>query len=464
MEKVSEKIAAGPRRRRMMAGASGFTIVELLVVMLITMFVLYAATQTLGSLVIQFKQQAKVTETNISSLLGLEILRRDLHAAGYGLPWGDASTSTTLAGFPYLEADPAVQFMYGGGGLLPFTPSQLNDAPNNAPRAVASGPLVGFIGPGPNGSDYLAIKSARAAINRAAGKFHMLYRDGTTSLYNTPADNLCPNAVPNNTCVAGASDWAIVISPDPTETSTSMTLVSAGTQFAPTLAGLNNPNITRLVYGIDSRGPTSTAPEPLTALRFPFNRADYYISYRNVPEKCAHNDNLNPGPDQAGWDPAHPPTDRTNLTNPGTGVLVKSVLDQTDGDFWFAGQDFTQAEELPIMECVADFKVIYGLDLSGNGTGAVASDYTNPPLTEGYDAATIRSNVREVRVYILRHEGAFDPKYLYDTDPTTPALDSNPVITVDERGDTLDLSLMDPRWQNFRWKIDRLVEKPVMLR
>ncbi len=458
MTNMPGEISTAPKRAlaRRAAGARGFTLVELLVVMLITMFVLYAATQTLGSLVIQFKQQARVTETNISSMLGLEVLRRDLHAAGYGLPWGDASTTTTLAGFPYAEASDADQFMYDHNALLPSKPSDLNDAPNGAPRAVASKTNAG-----PNNSDLLAIKSAKAAINRAAGKFHMLYTDGTTGVYNTPSDNLCPNTVPNNTCVAGASDLAIVLSPDPTETSTSMTLVSASTPFASNMAGLDNPNITRLVYGIDSRGPAST-PEALSALRFPFNRADYYISYRNVPERCAHNSDLNPGPGQAGFDTAHPPTDRTNLANPGTGVLVKTVLDQKDGDYWFEGQDTTQADEMPIEECVADFKVIYGLDLTGNGI----ITYDANTLTSGYDAAAIRSYVREVRVYVVRHEGTFDPKFTFDTDPSTPAIDSNPVINVDEMGlsGTLDLSAMDPRWQNFRWKIDRLVEKPVMLR
>ena len=71
----------------MMKKQEGFTLVELMVAMIIFLFAIMATSQVFTSLVRQFKQQTKITETNIEGVVGLEMFRRDIEKAGFGLPW-----------------------------------------------------------------------------------------------------------------------------------------------------------------------------------------------------------------------------------------------------------------------------------------------------------------------------------------------------------------------------------------
>lgn len=460
------------QERIMRKDSRGFTLVELMVVMLITMFVLYAATQTLGALVIQFKQQAKITDTNISSILGLGILRRDVHSAGYGLPYSDrsdydsANNNDGRAGgspIPYTFQTASYLEVPAGGGVQNYpgiAADNYNDAATSPPRAVVSG-----VGVGPNGSDYLVIKSMSVAANPAAGKFHILRTDGTVSTNSPTSLNLRP------------TDRVIVLSPD----LNSYTLIlSAGTYFSPfdndaATANVNNnlspfstANLARIIYGVDG----NSGDNGTETLRAPFNRADYYISYRNVPERCAHQDMLNPGPGMPGFDPALPPSDRTNLANPGTGVLVKTIMDHKEGDFNSEVDNaFTIPLEIPLLDCVADFKVIYGLDTDNIESIDTRTDGVTaiPGFPVGWTGSAFdMRQVREVSIFILAHEGAFSPDFQYTADPDG---DGNPnTVDVGENGlgdvgiNIFDVSNMDQRWQNFRWKVYKLVDKPAALR
>ena len=82
------------------------------------------------------------------------------------------------------------------------------------------------------------------------------------------------------------------------------------------------PYSANIVYGIDNVIPVR-----------PFNRAEYYIDNTAVPQRCA----------------------------PNTGVLVKAVVAHDA-----AG---TTPTLLPLLDCVADMQVVYGLD--NNADGAV---------------------------------------------------------------------------------------------
>ena len=66
---------------------AGFTLIELLVVMVIMIFALAVTSNMFVGLLNQYKQQSKITETNIQGMVGLELLRQDIERAGYGLPW-----------------------------------------------------------------------------------------------------------------------------------------------------------------------------------------------------------------------------------------------------------------------------------------------------------------------------------------------------------------------------------------
>jgi hypothetical protein len=80
-----------------------------------------------------------------------------------------------------------------------------------------------------------------------------------------------------------------------------------------------------------------------------------------------------------------------------------------------------------------------------------SADYANT-LT----AAQIRGQIKEVRVYILAHEGQKDPDFEFQDNP----------VTVGEFGLGRDFNFVDngiTDWQNYRWKVYTLVVKPTNL-
>ena len=66
---------------------SGFTMVELLITMGIFVLAIAAISGVFIPLLSQFKQQSRAAETQIEGIVGLDILRRDINSAGFGLPW-----------------------------------------------------------------------------------------------------------------------------------------------------------------------------------------------------------------------------------------------------------------------------------------------------------------------------------------------------------------------------------------
>ena len=134
--------------------------------------------------------------------------------------------------------------------------------------------------------------------------------------------------------------------------------------------------MTHIIYGIS---PSTTNP------RMPFNRADYYVRRpaTGMPSKC----------------------------EPSTGILYKAVLsnnsDSSVNDTSTPpGSKVTS--ELPLLDCVADMQLVFGLDLDGNGTSETSAEDIN-----NLTAEEIRNQLREVRVYIIAHEGQLDTTYTY---------------------------------------------------
>jgi hypothetical protein len=264
-----------------------------------------------------------------------------------------------------------------------------------------------------NDSDYLVIKSASVAMNDASRRWTTLSTDNSRRSWTPSGENLGPD------------HRVIVLSPGVTNT---ISLVSAGGSY---FAKFDNPantsasgstysfrppdiSETRLIYGID----------PDTDLRMPFNRADYYISSAGVPQRCA----------------------------PNTGVLVKTVLDHADGDFDLDGNG--SADELPLFDCAADMQVVFRRDTDGDGS----IDNTTDDIS-ALTASQIRNQVREIRVYVLSHEGQKDPSYSYS--PSTVYVGDSSV----GGGRNFDLSTyVGAGWENYRWRVISLVEKPENLR
>ncbi|MGC2063871.1 MAG: prepilin-type N-terminal cleavage/methylation domain-containing protein [Thermodesulfovibrionales bacterium] len=443
------------RQAGLVRRSEGFTLVELMITMVIFVLVIAASSQIFIANLNAFKQQSRIAESNIEGMAGLEMLRLDLEQAGYGLPWsvdtdGDGQAEvdwTLLAG--YFEADATVS----AGN--PVNRSLYNDANNasgtagNAPRAVVAGnnvvrnPLV----PNCTGanqawcSDYLVIKATNISTSPAASKW--------TYITNTALGNILqsPAAVPAADLL---QDDERVIAEIPETLTTPRTLLTnplaGGAFFARFRTNLGLPfpaafqptagtSAVRLVYGIDTN----------SDLRMPFNRADYYISTTNVPQRCAT----------------------------GTGVLLKGILNNTT-----AATGGTITTFLPLVDCVADMQVVFNLDtdLAGppdtlsNADGTTASGAANVATVQATlaNATLLRQQLKEIRVYALVQEGQRDPSFTFSGFTSVPLGGCATCIRVGDDvipagignyGNDFDLSVI-PNYLNYRWKVFQMTVTP----
>ncbi|NWF75080.1 MAG: prepilin-type N-terminal cleavage/methylation domain-containing protein [Nitrospirae bacterium] len=363
----------------------GFTLVELLITMVVFVLTIAAATGIFVPILTQFKQQSKIAESNIEGIIGLELLRKDIEQAGFGIPW------VVPTAVSYNEAAAAPASLY-------------NDSPSDPPRAILSGDDAGT-----NGSDYLVIKATSVSTSEPTVKWTYVTGTGgggsTVHIWGNTTEDL----------VSGL-DRVIVIIPSRGENNQKV-LVNDGASFYDIFDSANFPagfapatsNDRYLVYGVDS-----------VNLRMPFNRADYYISTTNVPPRCA----------------------------PTTGVLMKGLINHGDG---------TRNPEIPLFDCVADMQIIFRSDTDDDGViDNEASDIS------GLTANQIRQQLKEVRVYILAHEGQKDATYRYQSNSIYVGADET-IPQALNLGRNFDLTPIAD-YQNYRWKIYTIVVKPDNLR
>lgn len=167
---------------------------------------------------------------------------------------------------------------------------------------------------------------------------------------------------------------------------------------------------TYVVYGI--------SPDSAAGLRFPFNRADYYIKDPSTsrPQKCA----------------------------PNTGILHKRTLNHADGAF----------TEMPILDCVADMEVVFQKDTNSDALADTATDDISLS-----SASDIRSQVKEIRVYILAHEGQKDTTYTHQVSADDKSMCGNSPtkIYVGDKsvasGKCFDITTN----VNYRWRLYTIV-------
>ena len=375
----------------------GFSLIELMITMVVFLLVIAAASNVFTGLLTQFKQQSKISETNIEGAVGLEILRRDLESTGYGLPWNveidgdnDGNDWEQLVG--YCEA-------VSNATITP-NPTTFNNGASNdpcpaiatlgtAPMAIRTGDNTGVnLSATAGGADYLSIKSTVVASNDTVRRWTWLRQGGTKD------DDLSGESFV-------AADRIIVISPGSSATNSRSLIISAGA-FSNTYnntAGYAPADATeiRLVYGVDGN----------TALRMPFNRADYYIRRpaAGMPSQCA----------------------------PNTGILYKGTVNHANGAI----------TELPILDCVADMQAVFYLDTDADGIIDTTLD-SIAALT----AKNIRDQIKEIRVYILAHEGQRDPSYTY------------PLATIQVGPGGFGRSFNLGTNLNYRWKVYTLVVRP----
>ncbi len=413
-----------------------------MITMVIFVLVIMASSQIFTALLTQFKQQSTIAETNIEGVVGLDILRRDLAHAGFGLPW-------VMNGATYTEA-------VAESGQTFWVDRELNDGPPNNPIRGAdqgdpvSNPPAAFrtlngdcndstnlnssttpgIHDGATGSktpktcaDVLAIKSTNVAMNDAAQRWSYITNRGS---WNTIMSWGTGNDAPQN------NDFISIIAPiDGANqhslkwTSGSAAWTTYGDSISP--APADNSFDTYVIYGL---GNDATPKRP-------FNRADYYVKRpaSGMPSRCA----------------------------PHTGILYKAFLNQSNG----------LHTETPLLDCVIDFQVEFQFDASVPATSCwqpvppsgdkICNDISH--LT----AADIRGPLgqppalREVRVYIVAQEGRRDTSYDFSREA---------VSTIEMLGTqsqtrpfvNLKNAVGDPEYKYYRWKLYTLTVKPTNLR
>lgn len=273
-----------------------------------------------------------------------------------------------------------------------------NNTPN-VPKAIQHSNNVSVAGYIAN-SDYLVIRSPAVGMQTAAGKW--------TNITTTKAHYWNDVNLDMTT-----NDYMIIVKPRVITGGNSTLIVSGG------------------VYAIKYPGPTADLPAAYqpdaaagerflafglgtTAPTMPFARADYYV--------------------------ATPTTANPNCA-PGTGTLFKNVIGDTSSPY-------------PLVDCVANMQVVFNLDTNMDGIPDLLSNNIS-----GLDAYTIKTQVKEVHIYILAHEGLKDSGYTSEF--PTPSVTLGPSISL---GTTIDLSTLDTStataWKSYRWIRYKLVVKP----
>ncbi|MBF0486845.1 MAG: prepilin-type N-terminal cleavage/methylation domain-containing protein [Nitrospirae bacterium] len=425
--------------RKILGGNAGFTIAELLVSMLIVSIMMGAIFASFTTLTSSFKIQTKTAESQIEDVLGLELLRYDLESAGYGLPegTGGGSCSTITAYSEYPTG-------FTPTGSTNFTPNQYTPDPatdfNDSTSSCEPRPIVLDHNTNPtpsnsNGSDVLVVKSITADRTAVTKKWTMLdasshyikWNDSTWDLGTTTPSDRAIAVTSTRQLVSNGGNFQYGLATGGT--------ASATTTYLPTTPAAGNFYV---IYGVNST----------TNLRMPFNRVDYYLQ-------------------RGGTSAPHP---YPLQCNPGGYTLYRAVLSHSNG----------QRVEQPIMDCVIDFQVALGIDTGctdtlGSGcTGTLTwcrftnltsntasltpcnstsdAGCTNDPchLTTSYlnNAQSIRRYLKQVKVFVLTHEGKIDPNFTY----------ANNSIVIGDSDITLktyDLTTLT-NYANYRWKLQKI--------
>lgn len=372
------------------SGNKGFTLVEMIIAIAILAIIAAMNSQLLQQMIKGTRQQERVLATQFESALGLEMLRNDLSAAGFGL---------------------AENYLAGCGSCVEGTSSPHNTydfATGSPPTAIWLGDNTSFTGYIPD-SDYLVIRSTAVALHSVAGKWTyisgarpMVLGDTTLDMQSTPTQN-----------------YMIVVQPK-TKTNPSVNLVMAGDnnfavayQTAVDLPEAYQPIAPEryIAFGVDD----DTVP-----LR-PYNRADYFIQRTaTTSPSCA----------------------------PNTGTLMKGVLNADSDDVW----------PMALVDCVANMQVLFRIDTTGDDvadqTVANLSTLGDGTAFSQTTRAAVMHQVKEVRVYLLMHEGTYDKGFNYDGS-------QNIFLGESPLGTTIDLgALVGSNWKHYRWKVYTLSVKP----
>ncbi|MGC9167431.1 prepilin-type N-terminal cleavage/methylation domain-containing protein [Desulfurella multipotens] len=233
----------------------GFTLIEILVALFITMIVLAIGYFTYIKIMKGSLFQSSISSTQISTLSGTSLLQYDISMSGYGLPL--SGPIETPLNFHEATNSTASAYNYN---TLPASAYNIGQNSQTQPN-----------------SSYLVIRSSIADINNASQKWAIAY-------YNTNTNNWDIDYNPDNSLSNFSSndnDYCIVM--DSNKTLLENPNGNFYFNFSDFANSINNLNLNQsqiyLIYGIDS------TVQP----RMPFNRVDYFLSQDNIPSFCDPN-------------------------------------------------------------------------------------------------------------------------------------------------------------------------------
>jgi prepilin-type N-terminal cleavage/methylation domain-containing protein len=392
----------------------GFTLVEILVVMAIFVIVIAITGNAFNVIMKQSILQSKIASSNIEGVIGLEIMRRDLASAGFGLPWSCAVNYQEAA------ASETIAAVYNDAAATPMLP-----------RAVSGGNNIDLSPDDPTrlleGSDYIVVRATSIGTTQAAQRWSYMNYTGMSRPSPVLPKSWSSENLNNN-------DQVIVVSVN-LGSEFSKDLVVNGSSFSTTYNALGNfepqtSKLTHFVYGVTSQDPN------VATLRMPFNRADYFVRRPaagesvQIPNRCA----------------------------PNTGILFKALVNQNNGTF--ADTSGTpRGNELPLLDCVADLQVVYSLQSAVTGVVTDTDTLIDPTTLQPLTAAQIRSELKAIQVYVLTHDGGKDLSYTYPNDhiavgPSTDGINTG-------SGRSFDLpGTIATGWQQYHWKVYRMIVNP----
>lgn len=269
----------------------------------------------------------------------------------------------------------------------------LTDAPSGVPRAVHIGDNQG-----PAESDRLVIRSTVAGTEAVAKKWTYATYSTTVKKWNTSED------------LAAGEKVIVVRATNVDGIQGKQLIVTSGGAFSTTFPPTGDfrpqsQSDLHLVYGLQPKD---------AAVARPFNRVDYYLEAPDpgqVPQSCA----------------------------PNTFTLYKGIVNHG------GTEDVTR---YPLLDCVADMQVIFGVDTSGDGEVDIHLNEVSALAQE------IRDQVKEVRVYILAQEGKKDLTFRYPNQKVRLG-DFDASL-----GSEFDLATIGADWRNYRWRLYTVVVNP----
>ncbi len=384
-------------QNRRLTNNDGFTLVEILIAMALFIVVMMITTDIFDRMLPKTKIISKSEESNVEGIVGLEMFRRDLELAGFGL-------------FTDIDSPPPVYSEAATAGY--------NDAPNGIPRAIVTdNNLTTNV---LTETDYLVIKATNASLSPASQCWTSIKGPGTSKIWGV------------NDLQEGRNDRVVVVSQS----------YRNGELQRKLIYDTNNPTSFSVAYKADGSYTTPFSPSSSdkqyyyygidsVAPRAPFNRTDYYVKRvaGDVPTGCS----------------------------PAAGVLYKSVLNQNSGNMdAIPVMDCVADMQVVLGWNTGGDPAGNAADTYTNAAGEQALSFAPLGTFNALwllDPKEIRTRLKLVMVYILAQDGGFD-KNFNNTESKMRIGEAG------MSGEVKEVDLRTPNFLHYRWKLHRLVVRP----